>query len=184
MGDVSLKINDPYFLHLAKVVCIVAHEALGQKRERTNEPYYVHPFEVAEIVGGVTDDVETIAAAYCHDVIEDTGITREVLASLLTPRVADWVAQVSDFSKPEDGNRGARKAIDRAHYANASPEGKTIKLADIISNLGTINDLESGFARVYIDEIKALLPLLRGGDRRLFYRALEMAATCRVGKED
>ena len=54
---------------------IAAHKAVGQKRKYTGDDYIVHPAEVAHIVDqvpGSTD--EMVAAAWLHDVVEDTGV--------------------------------------------------------------------------------------------------------------
>ena len=54
-----------------------AHE--GAVRKGSHLPYIVHPMEVAMVVSAMTDDVEVIAAAYLHDVIEDANVTYEKL---------------------------------------------------------------------------------------------------------
>jgi (p)ppGpp synthase/HD superfamily hydrolase len=55
--------------------------------------------------------------------------------------VVALVEMLTDVSKPEDGNRAVRKEIDRQHTALASPEGKTIKLADLIDNTQSMSSL-------------------------------------------
>ena len=52
-----------------------AHASIDQRRKYTHAPYIVHPKAVADIVAGVTDDPAMIAAAWLHDVVEDTPIT-------------------------------------------------------------------------------------------------------------
>ncbi len=142
-----------------------------QKRKYTGEPYIVHPIEVAEIVRTVHHTEEMIIAALLHDVVEDTPVTIGDVRERFGDKVAELVAMLSDVSKPEDGNRAARKAIDRAHAANASPEAQTIKLADMIHNTGNILDHDKDFGRVYVREMDLLLPLLCNGDAMLFEHA-------------
>ena len=56
-------------------------------------------------------------------------ITRE-----FGPKIAKLVVELTDVSKPEDGNRKTRKAIDRDKLAGVSAEAQTIKYADLTSN--------------------------------------------------
>jgi len=46
----------------------------GQKRA-SGEDYFTHPYAVAEILIYLTLDYTTVAAAFLHDVIEDTPAT-------------------------------------------------------------------------------------------------------------
>lgn len=50
-----------------------AHE--GAVRKGSRIPYIYHPMEAAVIVAQMTEDEEVIAAAYLHDVLEDTAVT-------------------------------------------------------------------------------------------------------------
>jgi hypothetical protein len=84
------------------------------------------------------------------------------------------VEQLTDVSRPEDGNRAKRKAIDRAHTAKASPEAKTIKLADLIDNTRSIVELDPGFAKIYLVEKVLLLEVLQEGDAGLWEMARRM----------
>lgn len=151
-----------------------------QKRKYTGEPYIHHPMEVANIVMGVTQDREVIAAAYLHDVIEDTHFGYTDLLIRFGSRVAKLVQEVTDQSKPSDGNRAKRKAMDRDHLAKASPEAQTIKLADMISNTPSIMAYDRAFAKVYIPEKRLLLGVLSRGDWRLFERATQAVEAAEV----
>lgn len=150
----------------ARDFCIVAHG--DQKRKYTFLPYYEHCFEVACIVEQVTNDESVIAAALLHDVVEDTKFTLAHIQQAFGQRVALLVYQVTDVSRPEDGNRRVRKLIDQAHLAESSPEGATIKLADTISNTQDIMQHDPNFAKVYLKEKRALLPLLTHGNTKLW----------------
>lgn len=140
----------------------------GQARKYTGEPYINHPVEVAQIVASVTDDCETICAAFLHDVIEDCGVTEQQLTDAgLGFGISRMVVELSDVSVDADGNRAIRKAIDRAHTAKASNRAKTVKLADLISNSKSIIQHGGKFADVYMAEKKLLLDVLVGGDDKL-----------------
>ena len=145
-----------------------AHGCVMQLRKYTKQPYIVHPEEVANTVALVTPDADVIAAAWLHDTIEDTPVTYEALLSGFGKRIADLVLEVTDVSKPEDGNRSVRKAIDREHPAKASADAQTIKLADLISNTQSITKYDPGFARVYLAEKRALMSVLTKGNKGLY----------------
>lgn len=151
-----------------------AHAAIDQRRKYTGEPYIVHPAAVAKLVGGVTDDVAMVAAAWLHDVVEDTDVTLADIEEHFGPDIATLVADLTDVSKKEDGNRKIRKAIDREHTSNASPRAKTVKLADLIDNSRTITEFDPRFAKVYMREKRALLEVLKEGDATLFAIATEI----------
>lgn len=138
-----------------------------QKRKYTGDPYIVHPIEVAGIVRTVPHTNAMLAAALLHDVIEDTEAEYDDIASNFGVVIADLVLEVTDVSKPEDGNRAVRKALDRAHLAQASAEAQTIKLADVISNTKDIQENDPKFAKVYVQEMKMLLEVLDKGDQTL-----------------
>lgn len=77
-----------------------AHE--GQSR-KSGEPYFKHCEETALIIykeWGLTDPV-LIAAAYTHDVVEDTTVTLSELSQLLGPEVAFIVEGVSEFKSAQ-----------------------------------------------------------------------------------
>jgi len=147
------------------------HTQVGQLRKYTQQPYQVHLKAVAQMVAEVTDDEEMIAAAWLHDTVEDTEATFQDIELEFGTEVADLVSQLTDVSKTADGNRAVRKAIDRAHLAQASPRAKTIKLADLIDNCRDITRNDENFARVFVTEMAALLEVLDGGDVILYKRA-------------
>ena len=140
----------------ARVFATAAHAAAAQLRKYTNEPYIVHPRDVARIVGTVPHSYEMLAAAWLHDVVEDTGVTIEIIKAEFGSDVADLVGWLTDVSRPEQGNRATRKAIDRAHTAMAPTEAQTIKLADLISNCTSIKEHDADFAKVYFEEKRLL----------------------------
>ena len=164
--------KDTPLINEAKMLAGKAHE--GQFRKYSKMPYIVHPIEVATIVQSVDHTDEMIAAALLHDVVEDTDFTLDDIAEKTSQKVADLVEGLTDVSKPEDGNRKVRKAMDKDHLAKQSAEVQTIKLADVISNTQDIKANDPSFAKVYIEEMKALLEVLTKGDKTLYAKAKEI----------
>lgn len=107
-----------------------AHEGAFRKGSRI--PYIYHPMEAALIVAQITDDEEMIAAAYLHDVLEDTSVTAEELEREFGSRVAALV-----LSESEDKSRTwkERKSAAIEHVKHASREEKILVLGDKLSNM-------------------------------------------------
>jgi len=158
----------------ARIYAIEAHSRINHRRKYSFEPYDVHLKDVAEIVSAVTDDEEIIAAAWLHDVVEDTPATFVNLEQEFGPSVAQLVSEVTDVSSPANGNRATRKALDRAHLAKASWRGKTVKLADLTDNCRDICSHDPEFAKVYLTEMSGLLEVLSDGHPVLFTKAMEL----------
>ena len=158
----------------ARIFATAAHAAVGQKRKYTGEDYIVHPTEVALTVASITDDEVMIAAALLHDVLEDTAVTPDQLKAVVGEEVTELVLWLTDVSKPDDGNRAVRKAIDRQHTAAAPARAKTIKLADLISNTRSIVTHDPGFAKTYMVEKRELLKHMKDAHPGLYAIAVDL----------
>lgn len=145
-----------------------AHGSVLQVRKYTKEPYIVHPIAVASIVRSVRDHTpEMLAAAYLHDVVEDTPVTIEEVFAEFGVEVGELVSWLTDVSKPTDGNRRVRKALDRAHSIAAPAAAQTIKVADLIDNTKSIVRFDPSFATVFLREKQLLLDGLVRADEKL-----------------
>lgn len=149
-----------------------------QRRKYDNTPYWHHLRNVAGIVEAFGGSEVMIAAAWAHDLVEDTDVTLDEVTAVLGFEVRTLVYYLSDLSRPEDGNRETRKAIDRSHIKSAPPEAQTIKLADLIDNTASIVQHDKNFARVYLAEKELLLEVLVDSDpylRRFAFTTLRHA---------
>lgn len=162
--------------------CKKAHG--DQIRKYLKIPYWVHPQEVSEIVKTIEftpnychTKEEIYAAAMFHDIIEDTDVTPEKMTLDFNERITELVLQVTNVSKYSDGNRALRNYIEIRHLSNGCPCGKTIKLADLISNTQSILTFDKGFAIVYLKEKEKLLPYLSQGAPELFEIASKILET-------
>ncbi|MET0029131.1 MAG: HD domain-containing protein [Candidatus Thiodiazotropha sp.] len=160
-----------------------AHARIDQRRKYSNQPYDVHLKAVAQLVREVVDDDEMVAAAWLHDTVEDTPATVEDIEREFGPGVARLVSELTDISRPGDGNRAARKRLDRGHIARGSARAKTIKLADLIDNCRDICRHDSRFCTVFLTEMEAMLGVLQEGDERLYKRAWKVWQGCRDKQE-
>ena len=164
-------------IETAKLYAQAAHRAVGQKRKYTGECYTVHTIDVASLVARFDGTDEMIAAAHLHDVVEDTAVEVSDIRDVFGAQVADLVDWLTDRSKPEDGNRAIRKAIDRDRLATAPTQAQTIKCCDLISNTSSIVKHDPGFAKVYLKEKAELLEVMTSADPRARGVALEQVQT-------
>lgn len=166
----------------ARAFSIAAHSAIGQLRKFPNavgayEPYWFHCQRVAETVAAHEGDLNMVCAAWLHDTVEDTQVTLNIILGVFGPDIGGLVADLTDISVPEDGNRATRKAIDRAHSIAGSARSQTIKLADLLDNSKSILLAPDGFAKVYVPEKKLILEGLTKGNealRRACYYQIEI----------
>lgn len=107
-----------------------AHE--GTFRKGTRIPYIFHPMEVALIVAQMTNDPEMIAAAYLHDVLEDTDVTGDILEREFGSRVLSLVQQETE---DKSLTWRERKEATIRHLEHASWEVKVLTLGDKLSNM-------------------------------------------------
>lgn len=120
---------------------------------------------MAGIVAAIGAPDTAVAAALLHDVREDVPwVTHQILVQRFGAEVALLVSEVTKVSRPSDGNRQARKQIDREHRRKASEWGQTITIADVISNVRDLVDIAPGFAVTYLPEKLALLEVLSLAD--------------------
>lgn len=167
-------------IQIASEFASSAHASINQRRKYTNQPYIVHPRSVAAIVARVTDDEATIAAAWLHDVVEDTPVELDEIRQLFGEEVARLVDDLTDVSRPSDGPRRARKQIDRDHTAQADRKAKSVKLADIIDNLSDFESIPPKFALVFLEECELLVEVLGEGDHSLLDMAKLTIERCQA----
>lgn len=159
----------------ARIFATAAHASVGQLRKYTNEPYIVHPIEVVKILREVGATDSMLAAAYLHDVVEDTGVGIDLIEKEFGLTIVNMVRDLTDDFGHDYGNRATRKAAYRDQLANSSPSVHTIKIADIISNCSSIMKYDPNFAMTYIPECIDTLNVLKEGNKTLWERAMRSA---------
>lgn len=151
-----------------------AHGRHEQIRRYTNEDYIVHPQAVAEQVAEYLPAPEVLAAAWLHDVVEDTDVDLEDIRQLFGEEVALLVGQLTSGPHGPEVERAERKLLDRLQLEKADSRAKTIKLADIIDNTKTIAERDPEFAALYLREKHAMLQVLKQGNPVLFAEARQI----------
>jgi hypothetical protein len=129
------------------------------------------------------------AAALLHDVLEDTGLSKEEIKDFLLQvmdqdKVIQTLQLVEELTdryvkdKYPRWNRRKRKIKEAERMGNISAESQTRKYADIIDNSIEVVEHDAGFARLYLAECKALLLKMTKGNTTLYQRAIETVDKC------
>jgi len=124
-----------------------AHE--GQKR-LSGEPYIYHPIAVARILSRMRMDHECLMAALLHDVIEDTGVSKERLREEFGEGVAELVDGVSKLTHLNFRSRAEAQAENFRKMLLAMTRDIRvilIKLADRLHNMRTLGVMKPAKAR-------------------------------------
>ena len=110
---------------VARAEKLARSEHAGQFRRDGVTPYVRHPASVAARVAG---DPVSEAIAWLHDVLEDTGMTVEILRAKGMPE--EVIAGVTALTKSKD--------VAYETYLlriKSNPTAKKVKIADMLSNL-------------------------------------------------
>ncbi len=174
--------GDPYdaMLDTPRVLAHAAH--YGAKRKYGGQPFVSHPSRVARRLAERTASDKLRNAALLHDTVEDTDLTLDEIREHVGSDVADLVDQVTN-RKVEGLSRDEQKERDRQHVMAASPEAKTLKLADRIDNLNDLDspEVDPKWLDKYLDESEKLLGILKGTDEEL---EKELANAIRVRRKE
>lgn len=167
--------EDTLLYQITEVYAKAAHDAAGQTRKVSGDPYWVHPIGVAEIVARYTSDIATIQGALLHDVIEDTCILREHLVDVFGQEVGDIVQGCSD-PQQKDPNipRSVRKRINREHAAQQNAKVQNIKVADSVYNLLDMEGTDIDFCVMYLHEKEAMINEMNLAEPNLLVYAYEI----------
>lgn len=150
-----------------------AHE--GQFRDFTRVPYIFHPARVAGRVALHPEATEAmVAAAFLHDVVEDTPFNLQDIATATSQEISGLVSQLTNPSKNMKLPREDRKAIDRAHLRKATRQARIIKMIDRIDNLRDLAGAEEQFKVLYAGESLLLADTVGDADAALKAELVEL----------
>lgn len=149
----------------------------GHVRKYTGARYFDHLQAVVDILRGAgVTDTPILAAAYLHDVVEDSKATFHEVRERFGDDVTRLVYWLTDLATAKDGKRATRVMLSCERLAWAPKPAKLIKLADLIDNTADIAAHDKRFAMVYIPEKQqTLVAMNRGnclGNHPLYQRAV------------
>ena len=108
----------------------------------SEEPYIIHPVEVAKILVDLKVDTHTLIAAFLHDILEDTDTKPEEIKELFGDDVLTLVQGVTKLGKLQFKSNEERQAENfRRLFIAMANDIRIIflKLADRLHNMRTLN---------------------------------------------
>jgi GTP diphosphokinase / guanosine-3',5'-bis(diphosphate) 3'-diphosphatase len=125
--------------------CVRAYEFgakahAGQLR-KSGEAYICHPIAVAISLAEMRMDANCIVAAILHDVIEDTGVSKQELAKAFNREVSELVDAVTKLTKIDSKSHAETQAENvRKMFLAMGKDLRVImiKLADRLHNMQTL----------------------------------------------
>jgi guanosine-3',5'-bis(diphosphate) 3'-pyrophosphohydrolase len=149
---------------------------LGQYRQ-SGEPYITHPLAVAELCASWRLDAPSIMAALLHDVIEDTGSTRQELIEIFGGKVAELVEGLTKLDKLEFQSQAEAQAESfRKMFMAMARDVRVIlvKLADRLHNMRTLDATTlAKRKRVALETAEIYSPIAHRLGLNLVYRELQ-----------
>ena len=128
----------------------------GQFRKDNNLPYICHPVDVANLLNKWNiKDENMIAAAFCHDLLEDTDITIEQIDSATNGLVANYVHYLTFY-----GNISKQNYMDS--FVDKPIEIFLIKMADRIANIRDFEVSSPDYAYKYAMKAEKLFRAFYG----------------------
>ena len=121
-------------------------KAHGSQIRASGDPFFSHPFEVANILAQMKLDENSIITGLLHDVIEDTLATKEEIKKIFGIEIANLVDGVTKLSKINLQQTNKNKQVEnlRKFILAISEDIRVlfVKLADRLHNMRTIKFLK------------------------------------------
>ena len=133
---------EPTQINCVRRAYYYAEQAHKGQFRRSGEDYITHPLAVANILASVHMDYQSLMVAMLHDVIEDTGISKEAISRQFGETVADIVDGVSKLAKIEYESQAEKQAKNFQKMALAMAKDLrviVVKLSDRLHNMRTLS---------------------------------------------
>lgn len=169
-----LRTEDVDLLRHAFDVSREAHE--GQTR-KSGEPYITHPLAVATMLTDWRLDVQGLAAALLHDVLEDTGVSKPTLTEKFGKTIADLVDGLSKLERLEYQTKETAQAENFRKMVLAMARDIRViivKLADRMHNMRTLDSMrEDKRRRIALETLEIYAPIANRIGLNKVYRELQ-----------
>ncbi len=162
LTDALAYLNPHEFEQVKKAYRFADEAHLGQMRNN-GEPYITHPIAVAQQCASWKLDAAALMAALLHDVIEDSRVTKVLVAEHFGAVVADLVDGLTKLEKIEFISREENQAESFRKMLLAMAKDVRvilIKLADRSHNMRTLSDVpRQKWARIATETLQVYAPI-------------------------
>ena len=149
MFDILKRLEETYLgkdLALLKRAYDFAKKAHVNQKRASGEDYFIHPCTVARILADLGLDAATVAAAFLHDVIEDTPVSEGDIKKEFGEEVLELVLGVTKLEKIQFHSKEEEQAENfRKIFVAMAKDIRVIiiKLADRLHNMRSLNFLSA-----------------------------------------
>jgi GTP pyrophosphokinase len=163
--EILAQIQKPYKAADKKLIAEAfefAKNAHGDQKRESGEEYIVHPLHTSLTLSKMKADAKTVAAGLLHDVLDDTGATKEQIEEKFGKEIAFLVEGVSKLGKIK--YRGVERHAEnlRKMLLAMAQDFRVvlIKLADRYHNLQTLDALPAAKQkRIALESLEIYAPL-------------------------
>lgn len=179
MGQVATYMTKKELGLVQEAMSLSEWQHRNQRRQEPGKLFFTHPLAVAACLAQERCDAVTIAAAFLHDVVEDTDYALQEIETDFGVDVAFIVDAVTKITHTDGGKACEQCTIDKITAAAARDHRVLlIKLADRIHNLQTLQYMsDRQKQRQKIDEaLSVYLPLAEAYQLTTLAKRLEAVA--------
>ncbi len=123
-----------------------ARDHHGDQKRKSGEPYIIHPLSVAYLLAEMKFDQTCVAVGLLHDVLEDTGVSKDDLRESFGEEIADLVDGVSKIGRHAYVRRDDAQAETFRKLVLASARDIrviVVKLVDRLHNMQTLTHMST-----------------------------------------
>ncbi len=140
-----------------------AEEAHAEQMRKSGEPYFTHPYRVAQLIAELRLDPASVCVGLLHDVVEDTAKTTDDLAKEFGVEIAELVDGVTKLGKINFTSKEDRQAESFRKMVVAMAKDirvLLVKLCDRLDNMRTLEHMSAeGQERISRETMDIYAPL-------------------------
>jgi GTP pyrophosphokinase len=167
----------PEDLPLLEAAFKFSAECHKSQLRKSGEPYITHPLAVADILADHHLDAQALMAAFLHDTMEDTGVTKLELTERFGKPIAELVDGLSKLEKLEFQSKEEAQAENFRKMLMAMARDVRVilvKLADRLHNMRTLDHMrEDKQRRIAAETLEIYAPIANRIGLHAIYQELE-----------